>query len=104
MRPDGAVIRWRAVGVNQAWDEPWRCAFLAWDDPVRHPARTPGAHPCGATAFARVDVGVPDPALVRAWVGGPPPPAVVLHEGAAAGPFAVELATPGGPVPVDVGR
>src|SRR5215204_3343511 len=60
VRPDGAVIRWRAVGVPQAWLEPWRCAFMAWEDPVRHPARTPEPHPCGATGFARVAVGVPD--------------------------------------------
>jgi Glyoxalase-like domain len=102
VRPDGAVIRWRAVGVNQAWDEPWRCAFMAWDDPVRHPARTPDAHPCGATGFARVDVGAPDAGLVRAWIGDAPPPAVILHEGTGSGPFAVALATPAGPLPVEV--
>jgi hypothetical protein len=101
VRPDGAVVRWRAVGVNEAWAEPWRCAFLAWEDPGRHPAHTPGPHPCGATGFARVDVGVPEPSLVRAWAGGPPPPAVQLHEGAASGPFSLAVATPGGPLPVD---
>jgi Glyoxalase-like domain len=102
VRPDGAVIRWRAVGVNEAWVEPWRCAFMAWADPVRHPARTPEPHPCGATGFAGVDVGVPDLGLARAWIGGVPPSAVVLHEGSGTGPFGVTIATPDGPLPVDV--
>jgi len=102
VRPDGAVIRWRAVGVPQAWLEPWRCAFMAWEDPVRHPARAPEPHPCGATGFARVDVGVPDAARARAWIGGPPPPAVALHEGSGSGPFAVTIATPEGPLPVEL--
>lgn len=104
VRPDGAVIRWRAVGVNQAWGEPWRCAFMAWEDPVLHPARTPDVHPCGATGFACVDVGVPDEARALAWIGGAPPPAVALHEGSTAGAFAVTLATPAGPLPVEPGR
>jgi glyoxalase-like protein len=102
VRPDGAVIRWRAVGVPEAWLEPWRCAFMAWEDPVRHPARTPDPHPCGATGFARVDVGVPDVGLARAWIGGPPPPAACLHEGSGSGPFTVAIATPDGELPVDV--
>src|SRR5829696_2803904 len=102
VRPDGAVIRWRAVGVPQAWLEPWRCAFMAWEDPVRHPARAPEPHPCGATGFARVDVGVPDAARARAWIGGAPPPAVALHEGSGSGPFAVTIATPEGPLPVEL--
>ena len=38
-RPDGHTVRWRAVGVDAAWDDPWRCAFMAWDDPDTHPAR-----------------------------------------------------------------
>ena len=102
LRPDGAVVRWRAVGVNEAWAAPWRCAFMAWDDPVRHPARSVGPHPCGATGFARVDVGVPDEGALRAWIGGPVPSGVGLHQGGGVGPFAVALATPEGPLPVEV--
>jgi hypothetical protein len=102
VRPDGAVVRWRAVGVNEAWASPWCCAFMAWSDPSLHPARTAAPHPCGATGLARVDVGVPEPTQVRAWVGAPPPPAVHLHEGATAGPFAIAVATPAGPLPVEV--
>jgi hypothetical protein len=105
VRPDGAVIRWRAVGVNEAWAAPWRPAFMAWDDPVRHPARSVVPHPSGATGFARVDVGVPDEGALRAWIGGAPPPAVAVHQGSATGPFAIALATPDGPLPVEgVGR
>ena len=102
VRPDGAVIRWRAVGVPESWLEPWRCAFMAWEDPVLHPARSPEPHPCGATGFAGVDVGVPEVARAQAWMGGPSPRAVVLHEGSATGPFAVTIATPDGPLPVDL--
>ena len=103
IRPDGAVIRWRAVGVPEAWLEPWRCAFMAWEDPVRHPARAPDPHPSGATGFARVAVGVPDLEKARALVGGAALPAVFLHEGSASGPFAVTIATPDGELPVEVG-
>ena len=103
VRPDGAVIRWRAVGVPESWLEPWRCAFMAWEDPVRHPARTPEPHPCGATGLARVTVGVPDRHEAQAWIGGPPPPAVALQEGSDRGPIAVTIATPDGELPVEVG-
>jgi hypothetical protein len=103
VRPDGAVVRWRAVGVNEAWAAPWRCAFMGWDEPALHPARTDAGHPCGATGFARVDVGVPEEGVALAWIGGAPPPAVDLHEGAPAGPLAVAIATPAGPLPVEVG-
>jgi hypothetical protein len=47
-------------------------------------------------------VGVPDAARARAWIGGPPPPAVALHEGSGSGPFAVTIATPDGDLPVDL--
>ena len=60
--PDGTTVHWRCVGVDTAWDEPWRCAFMAWDDPDLHPARMGDGtvHANGATAVARLDVGVPD--------------------------------------------
>jgi hypothetical protein len=102
-RPDGAVIRWRAVGVAQAWAEPWRCAYMSWEDSALHPARTGSApHPNGATGFARVEVGVPDAGALRAWIGGAPPPPVVLRQGAPAGPFGVAIATPDGELPVEL--
>ena len=41
--PDGTTISWRSVGVDAAWAEPWRCAFMTWDDPGQHPARWHGA-------------------------------------------------------------
>jgi hypothetical protein len=30
--PDGRAVRWRSVGVDEAWAEPWRCAFMSWVD------------------------------------------------------------------------
>ncbi len=104
VRPDGQVVRWRAVGVNEAWAEPWRCAFMSWADPDLHPARTPVRHPSGATGFAGLEVGVPDEGSLRTWVGGALPAAVTLHEGGVPGPLAVSLVTPDGPLPVDPGR
>jgi len=103
VRPDGAVIRWRAVAVLEGWAERWGCAFMGWDDALLHPARTPGPHPGGATGFAGVDVGVPDLSLARAWIGGAVPPAVALHEGSPTGPFGVTLAPLDGPLAVEVG-
>lgn len=80
-RPDGVTIRWRALGVDLAWAEPWRCAFMAWDDPATHPAPTSVAHPNGATGFSRLVVGAPDHAQAEAWFGGPAPDGVVLGAG-----------------------
>jgi hypothetical protein len=98
--PDGTTVRWRSVGVDAAWDEPWRCAFMAWDDPRSHPARTAGAvHRNGATGFARLEVEVPDRRMVakcKGWIGGSVPAGVTISVGAGSGPTGLFLATPGG--------
>jgi hypothetical protein len=99
--PDATTIRWRSVGVDEAWEDPWRCAFMAWDDPDRHPARLGlDVHPNGATGFARLEVDVPDTASLRRWTGGAVPEGVVVSKGATSGPTALFLATPGGEIPV----
>lgn len=73
VRPDGQTVTWRSVGVDESWPEPWRCAFMAWDDAALHPGRPVGggAHPNGATGFASLTVGCPDEAAALAWAGGP---------------------------------
>ncbi len=97
--PDGTTVRWRSVGVDESWDEPWRCAFMAWDDPDLHPARFGlEAHPNGATGFARLEVQVPDTASLLRWTGGPVPEGVTVSEGGSSGPTALFLAAPGGEI------
>ena len=98
VRPDGAVIRWRAAGVDEAWPEPWRSAFMAWDEPALHPARLVRPHPNGATGF-RLEVAVPDGADAVGWLGGPVPDGVsfVPFDGAGfVGPRRLQLETPAG--------
>jgi hypothetical protein len=79
--PDGTAVRWRSVAVDTAWAEPWRCAFMTWDDPETHPARTPVVHGSGATGFASLRVVVPDISAALAWFGGQAPPGVVVEVG-----------------------
>jgi hypothetical protein len=94
---DGTVVRWRSVGVDAAWDEPWRCAFLAWDDPVLHPARAGGAdHANGTTGFARLEVEVPDRRSLAHWVGGSVPEGVAVSVGPGSGPTGLFLRGPAG--------
>jgi hypothetical protein len=94
---DGTVVRWRSVGVDPAWDEPWRCAFMAWDDPRLHPARAGGVvHANGATGFARLELDVPDRQSLTNWVGGPVPVGVTCSVGAGSGPTGLFLRCPAG--------
>lgn len=100
VRPDGRTITWQSVGVDESWAEPWRCAFMAWDDPALHPARTAVTHANGASGFAQLEVVVPDADAAVAWLGGPPPPGLGLQKGTDAGPRALTIATPSGPIAV----
>ena len=100
VRPDGATVRWRSAGVDAAWAEPWRCAFMAWDDPALHPARFTSAHPNGATGFAALDVEVPDRPAALAWIGGDPPDGVTLLPGTDAGPRRLTVSIPAGLIAV----
>jgi hypothetical protein len=93
-RPDGVTVTWRSVGVDEAWAEPWRCAYMTWDDPAAQPSRTPAAHPNGATGFERLEVGAPDRERARVWLGGAVPPAVELVDGAG---LALTIASATGP-------
>ncbi len=100
LRPDGVTVRWRSVAVDVAWAEPWRCAFMAWDDPATHPARPGARHSNGATGFARLDVAVPENADAVTWLGGSVPAGVVLGPGpgGGVGPRALALSSPAGPI------
>jgi hypothetical protein len=100
VRPDGTTIRWRSVAVDRAWSQPWRCAFMAWDDPDTHPARAPALHPNGATGFARLDVVTPDMTAALQWLGGRIPPGVLLREGSEPGVTGLSLSSPGGDIAI----
>jgi hypothetical protein len=99
-RPDGTVITWRSVAVDDAWDQSWRSAFMAWDDPSLHPARTDVIHPNGATGFARLDVEIPDEAAALAWWDGAVPAGVVLEVGDHPGVRHLWLSSPTGDIPI----
>ncbi len=98
LRPDGETVRWRAVGVDLSWDEPWRCAFMAWDDQSLHPARAPAPHPNGATGFTLIEVTVPSLDATAAWLGGAAPGSVRLVVGPDTGPRRLVVSTPSGPL------
>ena len=100
VRPDATVVTWRSVAVDTAWSEPWRCAFMAWDDPETHPARSPAVHPNGATGFARLDVVVPDMAQALEWLGGPAPAGLGIEVGPRPGPARLSLSSPAGDIAV----
>jgi hypothetical protein len=103
-RPDGVTVSWQAVGVDLAWSEPWRCAFMAWDDPRTHPARSAishprgGAHPNGATGIETLEVEVADRAEVLDWLGGAVPSAVVLKAGRTPGRLTGHVESRSGPI------
>jgi Glyoxalase-like domain len=99
--PDGTTVRWRAVGVDEAWHEPWRCAFMAWDDPDSHPAHTNGSvHPNGATGFARLELEIPHRQPSLDWTGGTLPEGISVSVGGDSGPTALLLASASGEIPV----
>lgn len=69
LRPDGTSVRWHAVGVDEAWEQPWRGAYLSWDDPAMHPGRAEMPHPNGAVSLGTLEVAVPDMETARRWLG-----------------------------------
>ncbi len=104
--PTGETVRWRAVGVDVSWIEPWRCAFMAWDDPGQHPGRSERTHPNGATGFSRLEVATADRAALVGWLGGKVPNGVHLSVAAGApGPIGLFFSSPAGEIPLTaIGR
>jgi hypothetical protein len=90
VRPDGVVVSWRSVGVDESWSEPWRCAFMTWDSRQVHPARKEIDHPNGITGISGLDVVVADMAAAVDWIGDVPS-AVSLETGTPVGPRAMVL-------------
>jgi glyoxalase-like protein len=99
--PTGETVRWRSVGVDRSWIEPWRCAFMAWDEPHLHPARSERRHPNGARGFSRLEVATPDRAALVAWLGGQVPGGVHLSVSAGSvGPIHLFFSSPIGEIPL----
>jgi hypothetical protein len=86
--------------VDTAWGEPWRCAFMAWDDPLTHPARAPVSHRNGATGFSRLDIVVPDLPVALSWLGAKVPAGVVAEVGTEPGIKSLHLSAPAGDIPI----
>ena len=96
-RPDGVTVRWRSVAVDLTWAEPWRPAFMAWDDPATHPAILRGAHPNQASGM-EIRVVVPSRDALGEWLGGHDLTGVILTEGATPGPAELIVHSPAGPL------
>ena len=101
VRPDGETVRWRSVGIDEAWAEPWRCSFMTWDDPRLRPARRTTGHPNGAVGFATLEVNVPATEELLPWLGEDLPSKVEVRTGAVVGPVKLWVATPSGPLELD---
>ncbi len=101
IRPDGETVGWRAVGVDEAWAEPWRCAFMAWDDPRLHPARQTTGHPNGAAGFATLEVTAPAGDELLSWLGEGLPSKIEVRTGADVGPDKLWVSTASGPLELD---
>jgi len=68
-RPDGQVVRWRMVGLDDTRRQPWMPFFLAWDVPGQlHPGRARAGHGVRADRIAWVEV-AGDPDRLHAWLG-----------------------------------
>lgn len=85
-RPDGQVVRWQAVAVDEAWEQPWRAAYMAWDDAALHPGARRAPHPNGASGLGTLEVQAPDPDEARRWVGGAEPDGVRIGPAVDGGP------------------
>jgi hypothetical protein len=95
IRPDRESVRWRAVGVDEAWAQPGRCAFMTWDDPLLHPARRSKRHPNGAVGFATLEVNADEEELLS-WLGERLPDKVEVRTAPVPGPAKLSVSTPTG--------
>jgi hypothetical protein len=66
---DGALIRWRMAGVQQAAAEPLLPFFIEWGQDTRLPWRAQVSHPAGAVSIEKVLVRGNEQRM-DAWLGG----------------------------------
>jgi hypothetical protein len=95
-RPDGSVLRWRSVGLEDPRRQPWMPFFITWDAPAElHPGRARAGHGVRASSLARVEVSG-DPEVLGGWLGGEVLPMTFV--GGPAGIRAVVIATQDGEI------
>jgi hypothetical protein len=98
-RPDGAAVRWRSAGVEDARREDWMPFFIEWQvAPELHPGRTRAGHGIRADGISWIEVGG-DPARLREWLGGAELPVRVSD--ASPGLRAVAVSSAAGEVVID---
>ena len=66
---DGALIRWRMAGVQQAAAEPLLPFFIEWGQDTRLPGRAQDSHPAAAVSIEKVLVRGNEQRM-DAWLGG----------------------------------
>lgn len=67
MRPDGELIRWRTVGVDEAIVEPSLPFFIELTSGARFPGTLPaGAAPIASVSYLEIDA---DPETLSIWLG-----------------------------------
>ena len=94
--PDGTVLRWRLVGLEDALGPARLPFFIEWEvTGDAHPGSTAAPHRVEPVGITALDLGG-DPALVAPWVGEHHLP--VQFVGGSAGPRRATIATTGGEV------
>ncbi len=73
-RSDGALLTWRAAGLELALAESWLPFFMQWDDPAHYPGAMLVRHPAGACEIAWLELTPADPEHLRRWLGPANPP------------------------------
>jgi Glyoxalase-like domain len=76
LAPDGAVLRWRSAGIDQAAAEPSLPFFIQWGAGTRLPGATAVAHPAAPAGISRLVLDG-EPGRLAAWLGDHGLPIVV---------------------------
>jgi hypothetical protein len=66
-RPDGAMLTWRAAGLDLALQDGWLPFFMQWDDPTQFPGAIPVQHPRGRCRLARLELTPADAEQLQRW-------------------------------------
>ena len=73
-RPDGALLTWRAAGLDLALAESWLPFFMQWDDPAQYPGAMLVQHPAGACDIDWLELTPADLERLQRWLGPAHPP------------------------------
>jgi hypothetical protein len=95
-RPDGVVLSWRLVGVDETFGPQRLPFFIQWDDMNLHPSRTWAPHRLGVGGIDRVVLSG-DAEAIRRRIGEHPDLPLFLEPGAP-GVRSVAISTDDGPI------